>query len=631
MLAIGLIVVINAVTMAVGYFTFELVNREESILTEEIVPSLIEFQNIAADADVAANLLLLQRAERREEVEERFHAARAISDSLFATLRRMENLGIPADLIEPLRNEISPLIELCSSSAREVREKIGLQETLRTKSDALAEKIEDLIAQMDPMVLDYQDHARTVGESISTSSSIQASDTSDTQVLALLRLQFALTSVKSLVQGILTLDQPGGVDRANQQFQLEMRDISRGLAVLTSRDEQTQIAVGIDDCLSRWGGPGQLLETAARISSLRELTHERYALARQAEQRIDQLIQELGADGRHRSRTAASRIRSAFASSRRLWIGLLIISLVAAAAVIVLYVHRNIVRRLDELAANVRRLGRGELDQPVAVEGADELSQIGNALEELRTKTRDLRDLQTSLAHRNEELYQFVNVASHDLKSPLRAIRNLTSWTVEDDGAQLSTTTLTNLETIHQRADGMDRLLNDLLEYAKIGEGELTASKMNFGDIVDRLLELIDVPSRFEVRVECDPAEVTASKFHLELVLRNLISNAFEHHDRDRGRICVDMSVQEDRKTMQITVSDDGPGIPPSRHATAFSFFRRFSTKQSHGTGMGLALVRKAVAEVGGKIAIDSDGQRGCRFVITWPLEEVTPTVHALS
>jgi signal transduction histidine kinase len=110
---------------------------------------------------------------------------------------------------------------------------------------------------------------------------------------------------------------------------------------------------------------------------------------------------------------------------------------------------------------------------------------------------------------------------------------------------------------------------------------------------------------------------VTA-KVPLEAVFRNLINNAIKHHDRPDGRI--EISCRENGAWYDFTVGDDGPGIPPESHEQIFQMFETLKPRDSvEGSGMGLAIIKKIVESMGGRVGVDSAVGQGARFRFTWP------------
>jgi signal transduction histidine kinase len=226
------------------------------------------------------------------------------------------------------------------------------------------------------------------------------------------------------------------------------------------------------------------------------------------------------------------------------------------------------------------------------------------------------------LERSNQELDRFAYVASHDLKAPLRVIDNTSSWLEEDLKDSLTEKNLKYLRILRNRSQRMEKLLDDLLAYARIGRtkddrhGEIITGSKLVGDI----LALLSPPPSFTVEVAPEFAAIRISRMPLQQVLYNLINNAIKHHDRDGGTIA--LNVERMPGTYRFTVRDDGPGIPQQYHQQIFEMFRTLKPRDEvEGSGMGLAIVKKTVEFLGGTIEIMSGNGRGTAFVFTWPSE----------
>ncbi|MFG0335791.1 MAG: ATP-binding protein, partial [Maioricimonas sp. JB049] len=235
------------------------------------------------------------------------------------------------------------------------------------------------------------------------------------------------------------------------------------------------------------------------------------------------------------------------------------------------------------------------------------------------TMQREHELTHSELARRNAELNQFVYVASHDLKSPLRGIRVLAEWIAEDSGASLSEESRNDLNLLHARLVHMERLLDDLLAYAQAGRSRTATEPVDCRQLVEGVVQLLPIPEGFDVQVSSELPQFQATRVPLELVFRNLIGNAIQHHDRLTGQVIVDCSRQGEY--YEFTVSDDGPGIPREHHERIFEMFQQLAPSEDNtGTGMGLALVRKLTERHGGRITVESDQGRGTTFRVCWPL-----------
>ncbi len=224
----------------------------------------------------------------------------------------------------------------------------------------------------------------------------------------------------------------------------------------------------------------------------------------------------------------------------------------------------------------------------------------------------------------NSELDDFAYVASHDLKAPLRVIENVSHWLEEDLGEKLDEESQENMQLLRSRVKRMDRLLDDLLEYSRIGRKMDTHySEFVKGDkLLHDIVLLIDMPKHFTLTISPEFSKFKFIRMPLQLILLNLISNAIKHHDKDTGSIEVDITEQADDYV--FSVKDDGPGIDPTYHQKIFKMFQTLKPRDRvEGSGMGLAIVRKHIELWGGQITLDSTPGQGCVFHFTWPKQPI--------
>ncbi len=295
------------------------------------------------------------------------------------------------------------------------------------------------------------------------------------------------------------------------------------------------------------------------------------------------------------------------------------------------------VRHLDEAAL---RLAKGELDYRVKLPGFDELAvlaqtfnkmaeQIAGSHEHLEAqvtyRTREVKEAAKHLAAQNKaleksnaDLEQFAYIASHDLKSPLNAIINIAGWIVEDCADILPKKSKAHLQLLTSRGNRMATLLDDLLSYSRVGRISYDAESIRLKPLVNNLFDLLGNPENFSIVVK--NAELTVPRIPLELVIRNLVSNAIKHHDKERGNI--EVFCESKAAEYHIRVQDDGPGIPPKLQHKALEMFQTLRPRDKvEGSGMGMALVKKTVEHYGGTLVIDSDGKNGTGIDITWPMQ----------
>lgn len=222
------------------------------------------------------------------------------------------------------------------------------------------------------------------------------------------------------------------------------------------------------------------------------------------------------------------------------------------------------------------------------------------------------------LERSNKDLDRFAYAASHDLKAPLRSISRLSKWLEEDLEDKLDEQTHEHLEMLRNRVGRMNRLLDDLLQYARIGRSDERNDLVTGSALVADILALLSPPPSFTIAVAPEFAAIEVTRMPLQQVLYNLIGNAIKHHDRENGRI--EVRVEHLPEQYRFTVEDDGPGIPLQYQQKVFEMFSTLRPRDAvEGTGMGLAIVKRAVECVGGELELTSGEGRGAVFTFTWP------------
>jgi signal transduction histidine kinase len=233
---------------------------------------------------------------------------------------------------------------------------------------------------------------------------------------------------------------------------------------------------------------------------------------------------------------------------------------------------------------------------------------------------RELVQQKGELERSNASLEQFAYAASHDLQSPLRAITHLAQWIGDDVKATASADTIDNLGLLTGRVARMQLLISGLLAYARVGRSQLVAEDVDVAAAVQDIVALLDPRPGFVVACEGDMPAIRTHRTPLELVLKNLINNGLQHHDRAEGRLGVAMRLRDG--TAEIRISDDGPGIEKRYHDEIFVIFKTLQSRdETELGGIGLAMVKKQVTENGGRIWVESaPPARGSTFVFTWKL-----------
>lgn len=226
---------------------------------------------------------------------------------------------------------------------------------------------------------------------------------------------------------------------------------------------------------------------------------------------------------------------------------------------------------------------------------------------QLNAKNRELED-------RNRDLDDFAHAVSHDLKAPLRAIYHLVAQAQEELAQGQATQASQTLSTVDPRIRRLFGMIDGVLRVttaARRGE----ASPVDLGTVVRDVLDSLSLPDGFRVHVAPDLPVVLGTRTALAQVFQNLVDNAVKHHDRPAGRI--DIGWRDTGRAYDVTVCDDGPGIPADQRDRVFELFQ--TAGGAGNTGIGLALVRKVVQAAGGDVVAEPNAPRGTCFRVTWP------------
>ncbi len=238
--------------------------------------------------------------------------------------------------------------------------------------------------------------------------------------------------------------------------------------------------------------------------------------------------------------------------------------------------------------------------------------------EELDRLTYELTRATDYLERRNSELDQFAYAVSHDLKAPLRAINNLSTWIEEDLEDRLDEETAGQMALLRKRVCRMEQMIDGLLDYSRIGRVAMISEKVAVKELLTEVIDALSPPPDFTIELSPNLPVLVTERLWLQQVFSNLIGNAIKHHDRLEGHVWVD--VQDQGNFYQFAVRDDGPGIEPAYHHKVFVIFQTLQARdKTESTGIGLSLVKSIVENKGGNVQIESARDRGTTFLFSWP------------
>jgi signal transduction histidine kinase len=227
-----------------------------------------------------------------------------------------------------------------------------------------------------------------------------------------------------------------------------------------------------------------------------------------------------------------------------------------------------------------------------------------------------IQKLNDELKDANAELEAFSYTVSHDLRAPLRSLTGFINVLMEDYGGRLDEKGRGHLQALHRAANRMDCLTRDLLAYGRVAREAVHLETIRLQQALEEIVSLTHSGNgnQPQITVQAGDFEVLANRFLLEQSVSNLLSNATKFvRPETVPEVCIRAESRPGR--VRLWVEDNGIGIDPAYHSKIFSIFERVGDLQKYdGTGIGLAIVNRAVQRMGGGCGVISAPGHGSRF-----------------
>ncbi|MFJ4005856.1 ATP-binding protein [Streptomyces sp. NPDC090023] len=343
-------------------------------------------------------------------------------------------------------------------------------------------------------------------------------------------------------------------------------------------------------------------------------------------------------DGLRADRASA---RADLAATMRLrnWIFTAIAAVIVALAVIVSEaLRRGITSPLERIGADARTIAEGDFGHSITPTGPADLRRLSGEIESMRRRLVRALDFSeearlrldeqsADLKRSNAELEQFAYVASHDLQEPLRKVSSFTQLLQRRYGGQLDERADQYIDFAVDGANRMQTLINDLLDFSRVGRVHNTHQSVDLNVVMKRTLTAISVS------VEESGAVITrdelptliADSTQMGMLWQNLIGNAIKFR-RPGETPAVHISAEQDGDFWRFAVTDNGIGIAAEYAEKVFVIFQRLHTKDRYqGSGIGLAMCKKIVEFHGGTIFVDLEHTGGTRIVFTLASRPMAP------
>ena len=290
---------------------------------------------------------------------------------------------------------------------------------------------------------------------------------------------------------------------------------------------------------------------------------------------------------------------------------------IAAAVVLLSFIlSRMLTRKISALLTGIRKVREGAYEHRTHIPGRDEIAQIGEEFNSLTDR------LQTTETLRR----RFVSDASHELKTPLAAIRLLTDSILQTDNMDMETVR-DFVTDIGSEAERLSRITEDLLRLTRLDSNQVDPPEVvEVAPVLEQVMRMMSLLAQEKgTELTCQTGgdcRVLATKGEVHQVIYNLTDNAVKYSG-SHGSVRVEL--RRDGNDVVLTVADNGPGIPEEDLPRVFERFYRVDKARSRaagGTGLGLSIVQDTVTKRGGTVSAANRPEGGAVFTVRWPAAE---------
>jgi signal transduction histidine kinase len=265
---------------------------------------------------------------------------------------------------------------------------------------------------------------------------------------------------------------------------------------------------------------------------------------------------------------------------------------------------------------------------------AEEMLKEAN--QQLAASNHELMTLTQKLEKANRELKDFVYIASHDLREPLRKITSFGSILKESLEDKLTGDDKENMKYMIDGADRMTKMIEGLLAYSRVGSKEVPFEEVDLNETVEQLkqLELSKLLEETNATLEVpEPLpKIQANATQIRQLLQNLVGNGIKYHTKDVKPHIIIRAKHIDNGEIRVEVQDNGIGIEEKYFEDIFKMFRRLHSRQEfEGAGIGLSICKKIVEKHNGKIGVESKPGQGSTFWFSLPAKNVVENEQLVS
>ena len=309
--------------------------------------------------------------------------------------------------------------------------------------------------------------------------------------------------------------------------------------------------------------------------------------------------------------------------------GTFLMNIFCTAAILIFWIYRAISIPLHRLQKAARNIKEGNLDFELKYDEKDEFGQLFQDFEEMRKRLKANAEEKLEFDRENKDL---ISNISHDLKTPITAVKGYVEGLL-DGVADTPEKQQKYLRTIYNKANDMDRLINELTFYCKIDTNRIpyTFNKINVKDYFDDCFEDIglelsqqQIDLKYENKVD-DTVMVIADAEQIKRVVNNIVGNSVKYMDKPEKSIQI--RVLDVGDFVQVEIEDNGRGISAKDLPYIFDRFYRTDTSRNSskgGSGIGLSIVHKIMEDHGGKVwATSREGLGTTMYFVLRKFQEV--------
>lgn len=310
-------------------------------------------------------------------------------------------------------------------------------------------------------------------------------------------------------------------------------------------------------------------------------------------------------------------------SALRQMIIALILALCLTGILLTRWLQRGIFTPINQLNKAMQNIAEGNLEYMLPTQEKGEIGELYRNYEDMRLRLKESTDEKLEHEQKNKEL---VSNISHDLKTPITSIKGYVEG-IMDGVADTPEKMNRYIKTIYDKANDMDRLINELTTYSGIDTNRIpyTFRRINvmeyFGDCVEEVgldLESKHIQLNYDALVE-PSTQIIADPEQLKRVINNIISNSVKYMNKEKG--VIDIRILDELDAIRVEIEDNGMGIAPKDLPNIFErFYRTDASRNSSkgGSGIGLSIVKKIIEDHGGYIwATSKENEGTCmHFVI---------------